>query len=92
MKEMEMLGDFFKASSQDARIGPTHICLYVSLLQFWKESGYQSPIRIKRSEIMGLSRIAGPATYHRVLRDLVEQGYIKYEARYDRKGSKVVLY
>lgn len=91
MEQFLALSYFFSAADRDARIGPLHISLYAAILQLWIENGGRQPIVFKRESLMSLSRIAGTTTYHRVLGDLVEHGYIGYEGRYDRKGSLIYL-
>ncbi len=88
---MKLLADFFKAIENDPRIGPSHISLYVALHQIWEKNNHDEPLLIKRTEVMEMAKIAGFSTYHRVLRDLVEQGYLNYEGRFDRKGSKIFM-
>lgn len=89
MKDLEMLGGFFKASANDARIGPTHISFYAALLQLWIDSKGSCPFLIYRSQVMSLARISGPTTYHKILNDLIEAGYVEYTPGFNRKGSRI---
>lgn len=87
--EKALLSNFLRTAYHDPRVGPSHISMYVALLQLREENECREPITVKRTDVMLLSRIGAISTYHRILRDLVEQGYIRYEGRRDRKGSKV---
>jgi hypothetical protein len=69
---------FFQAIANDAITGSTHICLYMSLFHLWSLNNFRDPVQASRPEIMKLAKISSSATYHKCLRDLVEQGYIKY--------------
>jgi len=72
------LSGFYRAILLDARIGTTHISLYVALFQLWQWSGFQMPLLIKRRDVMGLAKISSSATYHKHLRQLIEYGFLTY--------------
>ncbi|SFH38030.1 hypothetical protein [Pedobacter insulae] len=91
METGSLLSEFFRAIQNNPCIGPSHVSFYAALIELQKEKGYKEPIVIKRIEVMSMARIAGISTYHRLLKDLVAGGYIRYEARFDRKGSRVYL-
>jgi hypothetical protein len=87
---MELLLSFLSAVEGDPRISTAHISLYVALWKKWKDSGSGGPLSFFRCDVAGLCKIAGLTTYHRVLRQLHEYGYIKYEPSYNQyKGSLV---
>lgn len=69
---------FYEAITKDARIGATHISLYMALFQKWRLSDFKSPVSFTSGEIMQMAKIQSRATYHKCLRDLVECGYIRY--------------
>lgn len=74
-------------------LNPTHVSLYMSLFQFWNYNRFKNPISISRDEIMRISKISSKATYHKCLKALHAQGYIKYEPSYNPfKGSHVFLF
>lgn len=82
---------FFSAAKKDPRIGPAHISLYMSLLYCYREQGI-NPVYIFSVQLMPLAKIAGPATYHRAIRELHALGYIKYvPSYYHLLGSLVYL-
>ena len=77
----------------DKQLNPTHISLYIALFQFWNCNRFKNPISISRDEVMRISKISSKATYHKCLKALHTQGYIKYEPSYNPfKGSHVFLF
>lgn len=83
MSEVNELTNFFSAIKEDARIGTTHISLYMALFQFYHLNGFQNPIQITRATVMETAKISGTATYHRCMKDLVDLGYIQYLPSYN---------
>lgn len=93
MNYIKHLTGFFEKVSNDRQLNPTHISLYMSLFQFWNYNRFKNPISISRDEIMRISKISSKATYHKCLKALHTQGYIKYEPSYNPfKGSHVVMF
>lgn len=81
---------FYKTVAGDHRIGPTHISLYMAFYYLYSQNGFVNPVPVRRVSVMQLAKISGLATYHKCMKDLVEGGYVDYEASYDaRVGSKV---
>ena len=91
MGEMNPLVNFFSGIANDPRIGITHIALYSALYQLWVKQHCINPIRIYSYTVMPAAKIFGLSTYHKAIRELNEYGYIRYEATFNRKGSKVYL-
>lgn len=73
------LSDFYEAVVQDARIGTTHISLYMALLQQWNLNGGKNPIFVERDNVMRAAKINSRHTYNRCMSNLHEFGYIVYE-------------
>lgn len=93
MNYIKHLTGFFDKVANDRQLNPTHISLYMSLFQFWNCNRFKNPISISRDEIMRISKISSKATYHKCLKALHSQGYIKYEPSYNPfKGSHVFLF
>lgn len=72
------LTEFYKAIGEDARVGATHISLYMALLQQWNLSGGRNPFSIERDIIMKAAKINARYTYNRCMNNLQEFGYISY--------------
>ena len=93
MNYIKHLTGFFDRVAKDKLLNPTHVSLYMSLFQFWNCNRFRNPISISRDEIMRISKISSKATYHKCLKALHAQGYIKYEPSYSPfKGSHVFLF
>jgi hypothetical protein len=69
--------NFYERIASDARIGPTHISIYMALFYAYAVQG-GGPLAITRSKVMALARVSGPATYHKCMADLVAGGYLRY--------------
>lgn len=93
MNYIKHLTGFFDKVANDRLLNPTHVSLYISLFQFWNYNRFKNPISISRDEVMRISKISSKATYHKCLKALHAQGYIKYEPSYNPfKGSHVYLF
>ncbi len=73
------LSGFYQAIADDARIGSTHISIYMALLQQWNINGGKNPVKIERILIMRAAKINARHTYNKCINDLHEFGYILYE-------------
>ena len=63
--------------------------IYAALLQYWQEHNFENPVCAFSYEIMQLAKISGSATYHKIIRDLSDFGYIEYIPSFKRnQGSK----
>ncbi len=91
MEQLKPLSEFFTAIENDPRISITHIGIYAALLQYWKKHNYINPVHAYSWEIMQLAKITGRATYHKIIKDLNEFGYIKYEPSFKR-GQRSKMY
>lgn len=69
---------FYEAIEDDARIGTTHISLYMALLQQWNLNGGLNPVIITRATIMKTAKINARYTYNKCMNNLQEFGYIAY--------------
>ncbi len=87
---MAPLASFCALIAEDARITPTHISLYVALLNAWEIGGCVNPLLITRGVIMRAAKISARQTYNRAMNELNEYGYIKYLPSADpRVNSRV---
>lgn len=93
MKKGSILAVFFSVIEKDQRLGISHIGLYVTLIWLWEKQGFKGPLNAFGKEVMQLSRIASTATYQKLLRQLVQFGYICYKPSYYKgKPSKIFLF
>lgn len=92
MVGIKQFSGFFASIAHDPRIGTTHVCLYMSLLQCWQEQDFECPMHVFSRGIMQKAKILSSATYHRCIQDLHHFGYIRYEPSYKRnQGSKIYM-
>ena len=78
MQMFEPLTVFYEAIADDARIGTTHISLYMALLQQWNLNDGMNPIIIARVTIMKAAKVNARHTYNKCMNNLQEFGYITY--------------
>jgi len=69
-----LLTKFYNVIVHDDRIRPSHVSLYMALLHCWHLKGSQSPVYIKREQVMRMAKIKGLATYHNGIRQLATYG------------------
>jgi hypothetical protein len=92
MSSLKLLTNFFRAIAHDPRISITHIGIYAALLQYQQEHNFENPICAFSYEIMRLAKISGSATYHKVIKDLNDFGYITYTPSFKRnKASQIYI-
>lgn len=72
------LETFVTATTRDCRINRGHLALYLALLHFWEQSECSNPISLFGQQVMPVAKISSNATYHRLIRDLHDFGYIRY--------------
>jgi hypothetical protein len=87
---MDELLSFLSAIEEDPRISTAHISLYMALWKKWTDSGSHGPLSFFRCDVIASCKIAGGNTYHKVLRQLNEYGYIKYVPSYNRFQKNLV--
>lgn len=73
------LTKFYNSIADDARLGASHISLYMALLQQWNLSGGTNPIKVSRNQIMKAAKIQSRDTFNRHINALCEYGYISYQ-------------
>ncbi len=92
MDQLRSLSDFFNAIAGDPRISITHIGIYAALLQYRNQMQTDNPVCILSHEVMRIAKISGCATYHKIIKQLSEYGYIKYEPSYKRNQRSKVYF
>lgn len=78
MKDTFVLEEFYEAIADDVRIGISHICLYLALVNEGNHSDATGFFPIDRASLMKNARISR-RTYHKCMKELREYGYIKYD-------------
>lgn len=92
MNYIRHLTGYFDRVCKDHRLNPTHISIYMAIFQFWNLNRFKNPLSISRSEIMGLSKVSSKNTYHKVMKELHQYGYFRYDPSYHPlRGSWVYM-
>ena len=92
MKRLEVLACFFQRVSADARITTSHLGLYSTLFQLLCDQDMDGCITIYAREVMDKAKISSTATYRKLIHDLHDFGYLKYEPSfYKGKRSRIIL-
>lgn len=87
------LNNSFKRFTDDDKVTPFHISLYMALFQKWNSAKFRNPISIARDDLMYLSKIGSANTYSKCLKELHAWGYIKYVPSHSYHiGSKIYMY
>jgi hypothetical protein len=81
---------FIARTIPDSRINKGHVSLYVALVYIWSRQNYIGPVLIYSREIMPLAKISSTPTYHTLIRQLSEYGYIRYIPSFYRKKKSSV--
>jgi hypothetical protein len=92
MKTNESLSKFLKGIRDDGRIGPTHISLFLAILQYAEERQLQDPICVFSKELMELAKISGAGTYYKNIWQLHEYGYIHYIISYNHFLGSLIYF
>ncbi|WP_199119267.1 hypothetical protein [Pedobacter sp. ASV28] len=83
---------FITAAIKDCRLNKGHLALYMALFHFWSQSDGHNPMSLFCQQVMPVAKISSNATYHRLIRELDEFGYIKYSPSfYKAKASLIYL-
>ncbi len=90
MNYIKHLSGFFEKVVVDYDFNPTHISLYIAIFQAWNQNRFVNPINISRDELMRISKISSKATYHKCIKDLIKNGYIRYNPSYNPYKSSTV--
>ncbi len=92
MEGWELLEDFLSKISKDGRIGIAHMGLYLCLVKIWMAKGCQNPLVTFGSKVMPAAKIGSTATYHKLIKELNDYGYIKYQRSFSNvEGSRFYL-
>jgi hypothetical protein len=72
-------------------VGPSHISMYLALLQCKERINKEMPFLIRRDELMRLSKIQSRTRYYGIMKELDEWGYIEYWPSYKNAGKSKVF-
>ncbi len=90
MKTSKPIAEFMSAIRNDARIGTTHIALYVALYDLWLKRKKAGFLDLYPEQVMKSAKILSRSTYLQAIRCLHDGGYLIYEPSYScRRRSRV---
>lgn len=91
-KEITGLTQFLEASTADCRLSKSHLAIYFALLYVWGQQDFSIPVRVYSREIMPLAKVSSTSTFHSLIRQLNDYGYIQYiPSYYKGRPSEVYL-
>lgn len=79
MKGVPEVSVFMERAEKDARLGPLHISLYMSILYCWLRKHTEGAVCVTGRELMPIAKIGGLTPMYRTLKELDEYGYIDYK-------------
>ena len=85
------LNNFLNGARNDGRIGPSHISLFIAILQYAEERQGQNPVRVFSRELMPLAKISGSATFNKNIWELHSYGYIRYIPSYNHFLASLIF-
>ena len=79
------------AIDKDPRISISHIGLFVTFLSLWERQKVVGPVEVFSRDVMIIAKISSTATYQKLIQQLHQYGYIRYEPSY-YKGRPSRIY
>ena len=92
VKVMSELGHVYKTVRNDNRVGPIHMSLLMAIIYYWQKNDCNNPVCVFSRELMELSKITGVSTYYKMIRELHEYGYIKYEPSKNHFAGSLIFF
>lgn len=91
--QQDILNVFFTATLKDSRINKGHLAVFTALIYLWSIRKFPDGLSLFGKEVMEVSKISSTATYHRIIKELNEYGYLKYEPSFFRgKASSIYFH
>lgn len=78
MNYIQHLNEIFTDFYSDDRLHNGHISLYLAVFYYWNLHYFQDGFYANRTELMQMAKIGSRSTYHRLIKELSEFGYIEY--------------
>ena len=86
------LNHFLTNVRGDGRIGPSHISIFIAILQYASENEKQNPIRAFSRDLMPLAKISTTATFNKNIHELDHYGYIRYIPSYNHFIGSLIYF
>lgn len=92
MDMTQLFGPFIKSTRDNPRISAYHISVYMALVYYHLEKGDGPSFRAFSREILPYAKLSRPGTYHKIMKDLSDLGYITYAPSHSpNHGSHIRL-
>jgi len=91
-KETAAYSKGVRRMGKDSRLYATHISLFTAMFVCWQRSGFSNPFPVNRKKLMGFSKIASVATYHKCIKELNEFGYVRYQPSYHPANGSLIYW
>ena len=87
------LNGVLRKFADDDKISSSHRSLYLAFFELWNQKRFSKTIILNSKKVMALAKIRSRTTYHKLLRDLTNWGYLKYHPSTSPKmGSLVEMF
>jgi hypothetical protein len=90
IKEIVAYTVLVRRMGKDSRLLATHISLFTAMFICWQRNGFVQPFSVSRKELMAFSKIASVATYHKCIKELDHNGYIRYQPSYHPTAGSLI--
>jgi len=92
MTGYKILHEFMDKTFTDPRISKGHLAVYLALFHLWAERDFPQTLSVYSSEVMPKAKISSSNTFHRLVIELNDFGYLRYvNSFYKRKASTYIL-
>jgi len=78
METSELLSAFMRAIAENTKVNAHHISVYVALVDYKTRTGQPGAFTVFSREILPHAKLSRPSSYHRIMSDLAQFGYIRY--------------
>ncbi|MGW1453783.1 hypothetical protein ACWBC2_02215 [Salegentibacter agarivorans] len=87
------LNGVLRKFADDENITSSHRSLYLAFFELWNQKHFPKNIMLNSKQVMALAKIRSRTTYHKLLRDLTNWGYLKYHpSTSPQMGSLVEMF
>jgi hypothetical protein len=78
MELWPLLSEFMPSIRNNPKMTAYHVSVYVALLYYCQMAGDAPSFTVFSREVLSYAKLLKPGTYHRIMKDLHEFGYIVY--------------
>jgi len=80
------------AIQKDPRISISHIGLFATLAALWLKHPEKAYLELYSKQVMLIAKISSSATYHKLIHELDNYGYVSYEPSYYKgRASRIAI-